>query len=144
MKKKCEFNMANCKSPSLTVDIFIYNDKKEFILIKRKNEPFKNHWALPGGFVDYGESVENAAIREAKEETNIDVKLKKLINVYSDPNRDNRGHVVSIAYTAKGNFIDAKADDDACDIGIFNLNDLNSIQLAFDHSQIINDAFEKI
>ena len=100
--------MGEYKKPSLTVDIFIYNNKKEFILIKRKNEPFKNYWALPGGFVDYGEIDENAAIREAKEETSIDVELKELINVYSNPNRDSRGHTVSIAYTAIGNFDNAK------------------------------------
>ncbi len=136
--------MGEYKNPALTVDIFIYNNKKEFILIKRKNEPFKNYWALPGGFVDYGEIVENAAIREAKEETSIDVELKELINVYSNPDRDIRGHTVSIAYTAIGNFDNAKADDDAEDIGIFNLNDLSSIEIAFDHRQIINDAFKLI
>ena len=71
--------------PYLTADVFIYNESKEFILIKRKNEPHKNSWALPGGFVEIGETVENAAVREAKEETSIDVELKQLINVYSDP-----------------------------------------------------------
>lgn len=136
--------MNNYKTPSLTVDIFIYNDKKEFILIKRKNEPFKDHWALPGGFVDYGETVENAAIREAKEETTIDVDLKQLINVYSDPNRDSRGHTVSIAYTAVGNFDDAKASDDAADISIFTFDDIDNIDLAFDHEKIVKEAFKTI
>ena len=82
----------------MTVDIFIYNDNHEFILIKRKNDPFKDYWALPGGFVDYGETTEHAAIREAKEETSIDVKLEKLFNVYSDPDRDPRRHTVSVFY----------------------------------------------
>lgn len=105
------------KIPSLTVDIFIYNENHEFILIKRKNDPFKDHWALPGGFVDYGEKTEDAAIREAKEETSIDIESVKLFNVYSDPNRDPRRHTVSIVYLAHGNFDDAKADDDAGEIG---------------------------
>ncbi|MEO0115069.1 MAG: NUDIX hydrolase, partial [candidate division WOR-3 bacterium] len=73
------------KSPNLTVDIIIDYDGK-IVLIKRKNPPFG--WALPGGFVDYGETVENAAIREAKEETGLDLKELKQFHVYSDPNRD--------------------------------------------------------
>lgn len=136
--------MNSYKTPSLTADIFIYNDEKEFILIKRKNEPFKNHWALPGGFVDYGETVENAAIREAKEETSIDVELKQLINVYSDPKRDSRGHTVTIAYTAQGNFEDGKAADDASDIKIFTFDEVENIDLAFDHTKIIKDALKII
>lgn len=136
--------MSKYKSPALTTDIFIFNDKKEFILIKRKNEPYKNYWALPGGFVDYGETVENAAIREAKEETSLNIQLQNLINVYSDPKRDIRGHTITIAYTATGDFKNAKANDDALDIGIFNQNDLNKIELAFDHRKIITDAFKLI
>lgn len=136
--------MNKYKTPSLTVDIFIYNNKKEFILIKRKNEPFKGQWALPGGFVDYGETVENAAIREAKEETSIDVELKRLINVYSDPERDSRGHTVTIAYTAQENFEDAKAADDAIDIKIFAFNEIDNLDLAFDHEKIIKDALRII
>lgn len=132
------------KKPSITTDIFIFDENKNFILIKRKNNPFKGYWALPGGFVDYGETVEHAAIREALEETSIDVKLDKLINVYSDPNRDSRGHTITIAYTAKGDFKKAKADDDAIDIAIFNSQDLDNINLAFDHQQIINDALKLI
>ena len=84
------------KIPSLTVDIFIFNENSEFILIKRKNDPFKNHWALPGGFVDYGETTEHAALREAKEETSIDVELIKQFHVYSEPDRDPRRHTVSV------------------------------------------------
>lgn len=128
------------KIPSLTVDIFIYNDNHEFILIKRKNDPFKDCWALPGGFVDYGETTEHAAIREAKEETSIDVKIEKLLNVYSDPDRDPRRHTVSVCYLAHGNFDDAKADDDAKDIGVFSFDCLDDGKLAFDHKKILDDA----
>ena len=111
--------MKNYKIPSLTTDIFIFDDNTNFILIKRKNDPFKNYWALPGGFVEYGESVETAAIREAKEETSIDVELIDLVNVYSKPDRDPRGHTITISYIAKGNMDNKKADSDACEIGVF-------------------------
>lgn len=123
----------------MTVDIFIYNEKNEFILIKRKNDPFKDCWALPGGFVDYGETTKHAAIREAKEETSIEIKDEKLFNVYSDPDRDPRRHTVSIVYLARGNFDDAKADDDAKDIGVFSFDDLKEDDIAFDHMTILND-----
>lgn len=134
--------MADYKIPSLTADIFIFDDNFNFILIKRRNDPFKNCWALPGGFVEYGESVENAAIREAKEETSIDVELIDLVNVYSEPDRDPRGHTITVAYTAKGNFNDRKAEDDACDIAIFSAEKLDEIKIAFDHKKIINDCLK--
>ena len=136
--------MGKYKNPRLTTDIFIFDDNQNFILIKRKNEPYKNHWALPGGFVDYGECVEDAAIREALEETSINVKLKHLVGVYSDPSRDPRGHTVSIVYTARGNMDDMKAADDACDVNIFTKKDLKKLNLAFDHSKIINDCLNSI
>jgi len=135
--------MANYKIPSLTADIFIFDDDFNFILIKRKNNPYKDYWALPGGFVEYGESVENAAIREAKEETSIDVELIDLVNVYSDPNRDPRGHTVTVAYTAKGDMSTKKADDDASDIAIFSCQKLDEINIAFDHEKIIKDCLKK-
>lgn len=135
--------MADYKIPSLTTDIFIFDDNFNFILIKRKNDPYKDCWALPGGFVEYGECVESAAIREAKEETSIDVELKDLVNVYSKPDRDPRGHTITIAYTAKGDFSTGKADDDAADIGIFSLEKLDEINIAFDHREIIEDCLNK-
>ena len=136
--------MGKYKTPSLTADIFIFDDNENFILIKRKNEPYKDYWALPGGFVEYGECVEDAAIREALEETSIDVKLEKLVGVYSNPSRDPRGHTVSIAYTARGNMEEMKADDDACDIDIFTKGDLEKMNLAFDHEKIINDCLNSL
>ena len=135
--------MADYKIPSLTADIFIFDEDFNFILIKRLNDPYKDCWALPGGFVEYGESVETAAIREAKEETSIDVELIDLVNVYSKPDRDPRGHTVTVAYTAKGDLDSMKADSDAKDIGIFNINDLDGLNIAFDHAQIIRDCFKK-
>lgn len=135
--------MAKYKIPSITTDIFIFDENLNFILIKRKNDPYKDYWALPGGFVEYGESVETAAVREAKEETSIDVELKDLVNVYSEPNRDPRGHTITIAYTAKGNIDDRRADSDAKEIGVFSSEKLNEINIAFDHEKIIKDCLNK-
>lgn len=135
--------MTKYKTPSLTADIFIFDEDFNFILIKRKNDPFKDYWALPGGFVEYGESVETAAIREAKEETSIDVELKGLVNVYSDPDRDPRGHTITVAYIAKGNIADMKANSDAKEIGIFSSEKLEEINIAFDHAKIIKDCLNK-
>ena len=136
--------MGKYRNPSLTTDIFIFDDDLNFILIKRKNEPYKDYWALPGGFVDYGECVEDAAIREALEETSINVELKELVGVYSDPSRDPRGHTVSITYTARGNMKKMNAADDACDIGLFKQEDLEKINLAFDHAKTIKDCLKSI
>ena len=101
---------------------------------------------MPGGFVDYGETTEHAAVREAKEETSIDVELIKLFNVYSNPDRDPRRHTVSVFYLAHGDMNEAKADDDAKDIGIFSFDDLDDLDIAFDHRMILNqvkDYFDK-
>lgn len=135
--------MGKHKLPSITTDIFIFDEEFNFILIKRKNNPYKDYWALPGGFVEYGESVETAAIREAKEETNIDVELKDLVNVYSEPNRDPRGHSITVVYTANGNMDNKNANDDACDIAIFSQEELDELKLAFDHNKIIEDCLKK-
>lgn len=135
--------MSKYKNPSLTCDVFIYDDDLNFILIKRMNDPFKDCWALPGGFVEYGESVEDAAIREAKEETNIDVELEELVNVYSAPDRDPRRHTVTVAYTARGDLKTRKADSDAKDIDVFQVEKLDSINIAFDHAIIIKECLEK-
>jgi ADP-ribose pyrophosphatase YjhB (NUDIX family) len=125
------------KSPKLTVDIII-NIKGKIILIKRKNPPYG--WALPGGFVDYGETVENAAIREAKEETSLVLKNLKQFHVYSELNRDPRGHNISVVFTAEGIGM-PKAADDAKEIGLFSRDD-SPKDIAFDHRKILDDYFK--
>jgi ADP-ribose pyrophosphatase YjhB (NUDIX family) len=122
------------------VDIIIEIESKGIILIKRKNPPYG--WAIPGGFVDYGESLEKAAVREAKEETNLDVKLIKQFHTYSDPKRDRRHHSISTVYIAKGKGI-PKAKDDALEIGIFNESTLPE-EIAFDHRAILKDYLKRV
>ncbi len=126
------------KNPFPTVDIII-ELANGVILIKRKNPPYG--WAIPGGFIEYGESAESAAIREAKEETNLDIFDLKQFHVYSDPNRDPRFHTISVVFTAKGRGT-PKAKDDASEIGIFNKNNLPQ-EIAFDHQKILADYFNK-
>jgi 8-oxo-dGTP diphosphatase len=127
-------------NPAPTVDIIIeLVDRRErpIILIERRNPPFG--WAIPGGFVDYGESVETAAIREAKEEISLDVELIEQFHVYSDPKRDPRQHTISIVFIAKATG-KPQAADDAKDIGIFLLDNLPA-QLCFDHDKILRDYY---
>ena len=120
------------------MDIIIEIESKGIVLIKRKNPPYG--WALPGGFVDYGESLEEAAVREAKEETNLDVKLAEQFHTYSDPSRDPRHHSISTVYIAKAKGT-PQARDDAADIGIFNESSLPD-EIAFDHRSILRDYFK--
>ena len=125
------------KCITLTVDAIIPY-KGGIVLIKRKNEPFKEYYALPGGIVEYGERVEDAAVREVKEETGLECRVKKLVGVYSDPNRDPRGHFVSICFLMEVIGGELKASSDAEDVKVFKLGDLP--KLAFDHEKMIKDA----
>lgn len=124
------------KKPSITVDGAIIKNNN-ILLIKRKNNPYKNCWALPGGFVEYGERTEDAVIREIKEETGLKTSIKKLIGVYSDPNRDPRGHTISVVYLLKITGGELKSGDDAADAEFFDCNSLP--KLSFDHDVIISD-----
>ena len=135
---KCKSEIEIFKNPIPTVDILIEIESKGIILIKRKNPPYG--WAIPGGFVDYGESLEKAALREAKEETNLDVKLLRQFHTYSAPNRDTRHHTISTVYIAKAKG-KPEAHDDALEIGIFNQSNLPD-EIAFDHRSILKDYFE--
>lgn len=130
--------MAAPTTPKLTVDTIIELENppgRPIVLIQRKNPPFG--WALPGGFVDIGETLETAAIREAREETCLNVRLLTLLGCYSNPQRDPRGHTVSAVYiaTAAGTPV---AADDARDIAVFDIRQLPA-ELAFDHGRILAD-----
>ena len=135
---KCKNEVEVYKNPIPTVDIIIEIESKGIVLIKRKNLPYG--WALPGGFVDYGESLEEAAVREAKEETDLNVKLTGQFHTYSDPARDPRHHSISTVYIAKAKGT-SQARDDAADIGIFNESNLPDA-IAFDHRSILKDYFK--
>ena len=134
---KCKGEIEVYQNPIPTVDIIIEIESKGIVLIKRKNPPYG--WAIPGGFVDYGESLEEAAMREAKEETSLDVKLIRQFHTYSDPKRDPRHHSISTVYIAKSEGI-PKAKDDALEIGVFKDSTLPD-DIAFDHRSILKDYF---
>ena len=126
------------KTPALTTDIIIeLKDRPDvpIVLIRRKHPP--HGWALPGGFVDVGESLEHAAVREAEEETALRVTIKMLLGCYSDPTRDPRGHTASAVYVAEA-VGEPRAQDDAAGVAIFSPEGLPS-PLAFDHARILRD-----
>jgi 8-oxo-dGTP diphosphatase len=127
------------KCPLLTVDAFIIMEGR-YVLIERKNPPFQGQWALPGGFVDVGETVEAAARREAHEETGLEVELLALLGVYSDPARDPRGHTVSVVYLAKPAGGALSAGDDAASARLFAPDE--DVSLAFDHGAVVRDAID--
>ncbi len=129
---------SNRRNPIPTVDIII-ELKGGIILIKRKNPP--QGWALPGGFVDYGETLESAAVREAKEEIGLDVELIRQFHTYSDPRRDPRHHTITTVYIAKAQGT-AIAGDDAKEAGVFQKEALPE-KIAFDHKEILNDYFSR-
>jgi 8-oxo-dGTP diphosphatase len=124
------------KPPILAVDSVIYFEGG-VVLIKRENPPFQDCYALPGGFVEIGESTEEAVVREAKEETGLVIDLVGLIGVYSDPHRDPRGHVVSVCYFSNGSG-KLVSGSDAKSAEVFTLDELPV--LAFDHDKMIGDA----
>tara|TARA_Y100000294_G_scaffold158652_1_gene161042 strand:- start:119 stop:526 length:408 start_codon:yes stop_codon:yes gene_type:complete len=125
------------RNPVPTVDVIIEMREGGVILIERKNEPYG--WALPGGFVDYGESLETAAVREAKEETSLDVDLIEQFHTYSNPTRDPRQHTISTVFVARAGGI-PRAASDAQNIGVFTGQSLPE-PLAFDHAGILRDYF---
>jgi len=125
------------RNPLVTVDVIIELNTN-IVLIERKNPPLG--WALPGGFVDYGESLEASAVREAKEETSLDIRLVEQFHSYSDPNRDPRHHTVTTVFIAKANCT-PKSADDAKNIGVFTQKNLPT-PIAFDHAKIISDYFQ--
>jgi ADP-ribose pyrophosphatase YjhB (NUDIX family) len=137
---KCKKEIEVYQNPIPTVDIIIEIESTGIVLIKRKNPPYG--WAIPGGFVDYGESLEKAAMREAKEETNLEVNLVRQFHTYSDPKRDPRHHSISTVYIAKAKGL-PQAKDDALEIETFNESNLPE-EIAFDHRSILKDYFKRV
>jgi ADP-ribose pyrophosphatase YjhB (NUDIX family) len=143
MKKNCPHcnrELECYKNPFPTVDIIIEIRGRGIVLIKRKSNPIG--WAIPGGFVDYGESLEKAAVREALEETSLNVELIRQMHTYSDPERDPRHHTISTVFIARaeGNPI---AADDAQEAQIFTEENLPE-PLVFDHRLILRDYFNRL
>lgn len=131
--------MALPKTPFLTTDCVMCDRYRRIVLIQRRNEPFKGAYALPGGFVDIGETVEAACRRETLEETGLTVGDLQLVGIYSDPGRDPRGHTVSVAYLAVlPDAPNPKAGSDAKAAKW--VKDWRGLDLAFDHAKIIADA----
>lgn len=125
------------QGPALTVDVIIELEGQGVVLIRRRNPPYG--WALPGGFVEYGESLEDAARREAREETALEVALLRQLHTYSDPARDLRGHTVSTVFVARASGR-PEAGDDAKTVGVFTRETLPA-EIAFDHRTILEDYF---
>jgi len=121
----------------VAADVIVRMDDGSVALIRRKNEPFKGYWAIPGGMVEEDETVEQAAIREMKEEAGIDIELVRLVGVYSGPHRDPRGNVVSICYLARHTGGELRAGSDASEVRLFKKMPEN---LAFDHRKMLTDA----
>jgi 8-oxo-dGTP diphosphatase len=121
----------------ITVDAIVVRKDKSIVLVRRKDEPFKDMYALPGGHVEYGETVEEAVVREVKEETGLDVRVGKLLAVYSDPDRDPRGHVVSVVFDCFETGGELVPGSDATEAWSFKKPPAS---LAFDHAKILKDA----
>jgi 8-oxo-dGTP diphosphatase len=135
-------NEKHYKNPTPTVDAIIQKNS-QILLIERKKEPFKGYLVLPGGFVNEGERVEDAAKREVKEETSLDIVLLEILGVYSEPRRDPRGHVMSTVFigriSKRSYKVDAIAQDDAAAIEWLNLEEVVNTRFGFDHRKIITD-----
>jgi 8-oxo-dGTP diphosphatase len=126
------------KIPSVTVDCVVFDDCDRLLLIRRRHPPFAGQFALPGGFVDYGETTEVAAHRELMEETGLKARDLHLVGVYSDPARDPRGHTIGIAYLTTIEDGTPTAGDDAAEAEF--RADWRELELAFDHNEIVKDA----
>lgn len=125
-------------NPTPTVDVILQCDTK-VLMIRRKNDPFKGQLALPGGFVNEGETAEDAMKREAMEETSLEVELIDILGVYSDPKRDPRKHIMTVVFVGIILGGSGRAGDDAAGIEWVKLSDIGRQQIAFDHAMILRD-----
>lgn len=127
------------RGPRLTVDAWVRDRRGRLLLVRRGGPPFRGKWALPGGFCDVGETTEEACAREVEEETGVEVRIGRLLGVYSDPKRDPRGHTVSVLYEARPVRGAARGGDDAVEARWFNPREAKSLALAFDHGKIVRE-----
>jgi len=134
--------MKKPKSPILTVDGILL-EKGKVLLVKRSIPPFFGFWVLPGGHVDYGETVENAIKREMKEELGVPVKIKELFGVYSDPTRDPRYHTVSVVYLLEKTSGKIRLNREASEFRYFSLKNLPK-KIGFDHRKVLTDLKKKL
>lgn len=125
-------------SPALSVDAVLFDQQGRLLLIRRKYPPYQGQYALPGGFVDYGETVEAAVQRELEEETGIRTGITRLVGVYSAPDRDPRRHNVSVAFLMQPSPQQPVGGDDAASAAY--VDDWKDVELAFDHRRIVDDA----
>ncbi len=133
----------NPKTPKLTVDAWIRDRKGRLLLIQRGRPPFQGHWGLPGGFCEWGETTETCCAREALEETGLTVEVGRLLGVYSRPDRDPRGHNVTVLYECAAVAGETTGGDDAADARWFAPREIARLPLAFDHGEIIAEQFSR-
>jgi len=132
------------KRPSITVDAVITAEDRKLVFIRRKNPPFQGLWALTGGYVEYGETLEEALMREVKEETGLVVEIKNIVGVYSDPERDPRGHTITVCFLTKKIGGNLRANSDASEVNCFSPKEALELDLAFDHKKILKDALRNL
>jgi 8-oxo-dGTP diphosphatase len=130
------------ETPALATDCVVVDAERRVLLIRRGRPPFKGRYALPGGFVEIGESVEDACRRELLEETGVKARRLELVGVYSDPGRDPRGHTCAVVFLARVKQAVARAGDDAAAAQW--VKDWSRLDLAFDHAKILRDAYRRL
>ena len=133
----------NKKLPRLTVDAWIRDRRGRLLLVRRGRPPFEGSWGLPGGFCEWRETTEACCAREAQEETGLKVRVGRLLGVYSDPDRDPRGHNVTVLYEVRPGKGKAKGGDDAAEARWFTPQELRRLSFAFDHAKIIREQLRR-
>lgn len=129
------------RKPYVAVDLVLLRKDGSFVFVKRAFEPYQGYWALPGGLAEYGKSLEESAVREAKEETGLDVEIIRSLDVFSKPERDPRGHVISVCFLAKEKGGEFRAGSDAAEVKAFQEAPEN---LAFDHEGLLRKIIKNI